>query len=459
MTSSVTLNSEGLMIPTITTVSSNVKQIFPEVEAGGTVSQESGKLVVTIPLTTSGSSRNSSKRSSSLRTSQRGGVSSEYATTGQWVGVDSTSGKPIYVQSASAGATLVLENAYDNTTTVSLSAGTADLRIGDALPTALSSTVSVKSTPASVTMSGSRNLISLPAYTLIAPASFESQFSSYKAVWARRSGAWQFYTSSDNKTVYTDKGYTELTSSIEAGEGFWVELNAPVNPANLEVVNFGGYISLPQLSGMTSEWNLAGTSKKISVEEITQAANFDQTSEDESNTLGFIENSGGNGPPSGLQISNFEFEIAVNEFGQSSRIALLMAVLLLASASLMLYRRQTQLRNSLQSQNIFLRIPAWQLFSVAGIIMFVVACAPPQGDSTSSTFDYSGSYDRVHSVWKWDDENSKWLAYSPKTSVAQELSTEGYSTFSFVEKGQGYWVRLSVSGVPTSLSFAEPPAF
>jgi hypothetical protein len=459
MTSSVTLNSEGLMIPTITTVSSNVKQIFPEVEAGGTVSQESGKLVVTIPLTTSGSSRNSSKRSSSLRTSQRGGVSSEYATTGQWVGVDSTSGKPVYVQSASTGATLVLENAYDNTTTVSLSAGTADLRIGDALPTALSSTVSVKSTPASVTMSGSRNLVSLPAYTSITPASFESQFSSYKAVWARRSGAWQFYTSSDNKTVYTDKGYTELTSSIEAGEGFWVELNAPVNPLNLEVANYGGYTSLPQLSSMTSEWNIAGASKKISVEEITQAANFDQTSEDESNTLGFIENSGGNGPPSGLQISNLEFEIAVNEFGQSSRIALLMAVLLLASASLMLYRRQTHLRNSSQSQNILLRIPAWQLFFVAGIIMFVVACAPPEGDSTSSTFDYSGSYDRVHSVWKWDDVNSKWLAYSSKTSIAQELSTEGYSTFSFVEKGQGYWVRISASGVPTSLSFAEPPAF
>jgi len=263
MTSIVTLNSEGLMIPTITTVSSNTKQIFPEVGAGGTVSQESGKLVVTIPLTTSGSSRNSSKRSSSLRTSQRGGVSSEYATTGQWVGVDSTSGKPVYVQSASAGATLVLENAYDNTTTVSLSAGTADLRIGDVLPTALSSTVSVKSTPASVTMSGSRNLISLPAYTSIAPASFESQLSSYKAVWVRRSDAWQFYTSSDNKTVYTDKGYTELTSSIEAGEGFWVELNAPVNPVNLEVANYGGYTSLPQLSSMTSEWNIAGTSKKI----------------------------------------------------------------------------------------------------------------------------------------------------------------------------------------------------
>ena len=90
------------------------------------------------------------------------------------------------------------------------------------------------------------------------------------------------------------------------------------------MANYGGYTSLPQLSSMTSEWNIAGTSKKITVEEITQAANFDQTSEDESNTLGFIENSGGNGPPSGLQISNLEFEIAVNEFGQSSRIALLM---------------------------------------------------------------------------------------------------------------------------------------
>ena len=74
--------------------------------------------------------------------------------------------------------------------------------------------------------------------------------------------AWQFYTSSDNKTVYTDKGYTELTSSIEAGEGFWVELNAPVNPVNLEVANYGGYTSSPQLSSMTSEWNIVGILKK-----------------------------------------------------------------------------------------------------------------------------------------------------------------------------------------------------
>ena len=84
----------------------------------------------------------------------------------------------------------------------------------------------------------------------------------YKAVWVRRSDAWQFYTSSDNKTVYTDKGYTELMSSIEAGEGFWVELNAPVNPVNLEVANYGGYTSSPQLSSMTSEWNIVGASKK-----------------------------------------------------------------------------------------------------------------------------------------------------------------------------------------------------
>ena len=96
---------------------------------------------------------------------------------------------------------------------------------------------------------------------------------------------------------------------------------------------------------------------------------------------------------------------------------------------------------------------------VVGILMLAVACAPPQSDSTSTTFDYSGSYDRVHSIWKWDDTNSKWLAYSPKASVAAELVTQGYSTFSSIEKGQGYWVRLSASGIPTSLTFSEPPAF
>ena len=411
-------------------------------------------------MTTSESSRNSSERNSSLRTSQRVGVSSEYATTGQWVGVDSISGKPVYVQSASAGATLVLENAYDNTTNISLSAGSADLRIGDEAPTALSSsTVSVKSKPASVTMGGSRNLVSLPAYTSIAPASFESQFSNFKAVWVRRSGKWQFYTSNDNKTGYTDKGYTELTSSIEAGEGFWVELNSPINPTNLDVADYGGYTALPQMSSMTSEWNLAGTSKKISVEEIIQAGNFDQTLEDESNTLGFLENSGGNGPSSGLQISNLNFEVAVNEIGQTSRIALLLAMLMLVSASLLWYQRKILERLGTQSANFHPLIPSLQIAFVVGILILAVACAPPQSDSTSSTFEYSGSYDRVHSVWKWDAENSKWMAYSPKTSVAQELTTEGYSTFSFVEKGQGYWLRLSTNGVPTSLSFAEPPAF
>ena len=308
-------------------------------------------------------------------------------------------------------------------------------------------------------MNGSRNLVSLPAYTTIAPASFESQFSAYKAVWVHRSGAWQFYTSSDNKTVYTDKGYTELVSSIESGEGFWVELNSPVNPTNFEIANYGGYSALAQLSSMTSEWNLVGTAKKITVEEITQAANFDQTSEDESNTLGFLENSGGNGPPSGMQISNYEFEIAANEFGQSSRITLLLAILILVSASLMWYQRFLMERNGSHSAKSRLRRPALQIAFAAGMIMLAVACAPPQSDSTSSTFDFAGSYDRVHSVWKWDDVNSKWLAYSPKTSIAQELVTQGYSTFSTVEKGQGYWVRLSASGVPTSLSFAEPPAF
>jgi hypothetical protein len=459
MSSSVSINSVGQMIPIITTVSSNAKQIFPEVGPGGMVSQESGKMVVSIPLNSSGSARSLSKSKTSLRTSLRTGVSAEYSTTGQWVGVDTTSGKPIYIQSASSDATVVLENAYDNTTNVSLSSGTADLRIGDASPSALSGTVSVSSSPASVTMSGTRNLISLPAFTTIETTSFESQFGAYKAVWVRRNDAWQFYTSSDNKTVYTDKGYTELSSSIEAGEGIWVELNTPVNPTKFEIANYGGYTGLPQLSSMTSEWNLAGTAKKITVEEITQAVNFDQTSEDDANTLGFLQNSAGNGPPSGLQISNLEFEIAVNEIGQISRIVLLLTMLMLASASLLWYQRKTLERLSIQPGKLHIWIPARQIAFVVGILMLAVACAPPQGDSTSSTYDYSGSYDRLHSVWKWDDTNSKWLAYSPKTSVAAELVTQGYSTFSSVEKGQGYWVRLSSSGVPTSLTFAEPPAF
>jgi len=464
MSSIVTMNSEGLMIPTITTttLSPNTKQIFPEVGAGSTVSQEYGKMVISIPLTNSGSTRSLSRSSTSLRTSQRSGVFAEFSTNGQWVGFDTTSDKPVYVQSASSGATVVLENSYGNTTNVSLSSGTAELRIGDALPSALTGTMSISSAPASVTMKGARNLVTLPAFTTISPSNFESQFPAsegYKAVMVRRSDAWQFYSTSDDKTVYTDKGYTELTSSIEAGEGIWVMLNSPVKDTNLEVANYGGYSASTQLSSMTSEWNLAGTSKEITVEEITQAANFDQTSEDESNTLGFLDNSRGNGPTSGLQISNLNYEIAGNEFGQSSRIILLMALLLLASASVMLYRRQTQLRNSSQFQNILLRTPTWQMFTIVGIIMFVVACAPPQSDSTSSTFDYSGSYDRVHSIWKWDDINSKWEAYSPKTSIAAELVTQGYSTFSSVEKGKGYWLRMSSSGVPTSLSFAEPPAF
>ncbi|MED5516115.1 MAG: hypothetical protein VYE65_05005, partial [SAR324 cluster bacterium] len=459
MSSSVSMNSEGFMIPTITTVSNNAKQIFPGVSAGGTVSQESGKMVVSIPLSSSGSARSFSKNRTSFRSSTRTGVSSEYSETGQWVGVDTTSGKPVYVQSPSSGATVVLENAYDNITNVSLSSGTANLRIGDESPTAFSGTVSVSNVPASVTMSGARNLVSLPAFTTISPASFESQFSAYKAIWVRRNNAWQFYTSSDNKTAYTEKGYTELSSNIEAGEGFWVELNAPVNPTNFEVANYGGYTGLAQLSSMTSEWNLAGTAKKISVEEITQAANFDQTSEDESNLLGFLDNSAGNGPSSGMQISNVNFEVALNEATQSSRIALLLVMLMIASASLLWYQRKILERRWKQSIKFNLPLPVSGIFFVVGVLMLVVACAPPQSDSTSSTFDYTGSYDRVHSVWKWDDTNSKWLAYSPKTSIAAELVTQGYSTFAFVEKGKGYWVRLSTSGVPTSLSFAEPPAF
>ena len=434
------------------------KEIFPSVGEGSTVTQDSEKLKITIPLANGGSSRSISRSSSPLRSSTRSGVSSEYSITGQWVGIDSVSGEPVYIESASSNAVVELENAYDNITNVRLTSGTAKIRIGDNQPTSFTGTKSVNNSPASITMSGSRNLISIPSYTSVTPASFESQFSDYKAIWVRRDGNWQFYTSNDNKTIYTEKGYSELSSTIEAGEGIWVELNSPVNPTKFEVANYGGYSALPQLSRMTSEWNLAGTAKKISVEEITKAVNFDQTSEDESNTIGFLKDIGGDGMPPGQSISNYQFE---KFYGPEyfTRVAVLFVMILLASVSIIRYQRKFLNKNSISYSKYSLKMPAWQISCVIGLIFIITACAPPQNDSTSSTKDFAGEYDRLHSIWKWDDENTKWQAYSPKISVALELSNLGYSSFNFVEKGQGYWVRLSSSGVPTSLSFEEPPTF
>ena len=50
----------------------------------------------------------------------------------------------------------------------------------------------------------------------------------------------------------------------------------------------GSYRMLPQFSLTQDEWTLAGTAERISVEAITNAANFDQSSEDDDNSLGFL---------------------------------------------------------------------------------------------------------------------------------------------------------------------------
>ncbi len=193
--------------------------------------------------------------------------------------------------------------------------------------------------------------------------------------------------------------------------------------------------------------------------EIAQAGNFDKTKEDDSNTLGFLNNTGGNGPSSGLEFLQDEYFFSADQSGQSNGFALVMAMLLVASASLMFRYKQIKLVSISKSGKPPLKMVSWQLMIfTAGLIILAVACAPPQSDSTSESYDYMGAYDRVHSIWKWDDENSKWLAYSHKPSIAKELEDLGYTTFSTVEKGQGYWVRLSVSGIPTSLSHTEPPA-
>jgi hypothetical protein len=65
----------------------------------------------------------------------------------------------------------------------------------------------------------------------------------------------------------------------------------------------------------------------------------------------------------------------------------------------------------------------------------------------------------MHSIWKWDSSSSSWKVYSPKISVAENLQNQGYTSFSFVEPGEGFWVRISQSNVPESMAFSQPPAF
>ena len=111
--------------------------------------------------------------------------------TGLWVGWDSQTGKPVYVEPLGADAELLIENTYDNQSAISLVSGSAKIRIGDSYGQTLNSrsanaaesSLSVSSVPSKIALNGPRNLIAMPAYLTIEPSDFEFRFGDYKTVW------------------------------------------------------------------------------------------------------------------------------------------------------------------------------------------------------------------------------------------------------------------------------------
>ena len=77
--------------------------------------------------------------------------------------------------------------------------------------------------------------------------------------------------------------------------------------------------------------------------------NFDQISEDESNTIGFIKDFGGTDPPSKFEISGIDVKV-FNDFGDSSRLALLFAMMFFATISFSIYKKQYNVIN--KSKNL-----------------------------------------------------------------------------------------------------------
>ncbi|MDP6730616.1 MAG: hypothetical protein QF675_11590, partial [SAR324 cluster bacterium] len=393
--SMASINTEGEIDTRITKISDNSKFILPRVSQGATVDQQADKISISVPLGNYVSGRNGSRISdngfqSESRFSSRSGVYSKYAVSGFWVGWDSISSKPVYVEPLGSDAKLLIENSYDTNTSISLTSGSAQVRIGDSYEQTLSArnanasggSLSVSSIPAKISLDGPRNLISMPVYLTIQPSDFEFRFGDYKTVWVYRNQTWLFFTTDTSlKPGYLEKGYRELTESIEPGEGFWVELKPPANPTNFEMEFRGSYRMLPQFSFTRDEWSLAGAAEKISVEDITKAANFDQSSEDDDNSLGFFDGSGG--IPPGTMIGMLDTN---NPFSRKT-------LLFFGFASLLWFFTLHHWRSA--SGISVLRKRGLHAVLVSGLILGLAACAPPQSDSSKSTIPYSGSKDRM----------------------------------------------------------------
>jgi hypothetical protein len=210
----------------------------------------------------------------------------------------------------------------------------------------------------------------------------------------------------------------------------------------LEVENAGGYEGLAQLTRLTDEWTLVGASQQYSTSQIVTAANYDRDKGDDDNSLGILD-SGGNWPPT---------QGSLNSFTVAQTTGSLVALLLLMTMALVNRSRSRE-------------VARFRVGLAGGMaVAILVACGDPSGSSSNSSYTAT-SAERVHSLWRLcttcvnsDNTTGTWQYYAPDSSVQSALATKypDYSTFSSVSTGEGYWVRISKTGNPSTMALESP---
>ena len=127
-----------------------------------------------------------------------------------WVGWDSQSGKPVYIEPLGADAELLIENTYDNQSAISLASGSAKIRIGDSWRTWTASANDRVGLSEQCSFQGcpewARNRIAMPAYT--------SSLRILNSVLELQNGlgsepTWLFLRPIQSQTGYLEKGYQD----------------------------------------------------------------------------------------------------------------------------------------------------------------------------------------------------------------------------------------------------------
>ena len=427
------------------TQGTNPSLYLPKLEAGSTVNWDSASKKLTLQTPLSSATGRTSGRSAFRGGNMLSELTPTYTQSGLLVGTDVTTGEPVFV--SGTGNLLIeqkLDNqSQDNQSTIQMSSGSGNVRTGNGQSRSLSGTVTVSNVPKQVSVYLGNNLVALPSYTTVQPSEFERKFGSYSSVAVRRNGKWYFYAR-DNATQSkkTSDGFVELTSAILPGEGIWVEAATSTSQVTLEIEDAGGYEGLAQLTRLTEEWTLVGASQQYTASEIVTAANYDRDQGDDDNSLGMLD-SGGPWPPTQ---GGFEGLSVAQTTGGVAALLLLMTITLV---------------NRPRSRGL----ARLHIGLVGGATLAVlVACGDPGGSSSSSSYT-ANSTERVHSLWKWcstcansDNSTGTWQYYAPDSTVQSEIGTKypSYSTFSSVNAGEGYWVRISETGNPGTMALEAP---